>query len=32
MLDEVVLEKATIKNLEYIQKLNRKLFIREFEK
>lgn len=25
MLDEVVLEKAAIKDLEYIQKLNRKL-------
>ncbi len=32
MLDKVVLEKATIKDLEYIQKLNRKLFVREFEK
>lgn len=32
MLDEIVLEKATSKDLEYIQKLNRKLFVREFEK
>lgn len=32
MLGDVVLEKATSKDLEYIQKLNRKLFVREFEK
>ena len=32
MLDEIVIEKATIEDLEYIQKLNKKLFIREFEK
>ena len=32
MLDEVVIEKATIEDLEYIQKLNKKLFMREFEK
>ena len=32
MLDEIVIEKATIEDLEYIQKLNKKLFMREFEK
>lgn len=32
MIDDVVLKKATSKDLEYIQKLNRKLFVREFEK
>lgn len=32
MLDDVIIEKATIEDLEYIQKLNKKLFIREFEK
>ena len=32
MVGHVVLEKATSKDLEYIQKLNRKLFVREFEK
>lgn len=32
MVGDVVLEKATSKDLEYIQKLNRKLFVREFEK
>lgn len=32
MLDNVILEKVTDKDLEYIQQLNRKLFVREFEK
>lgn len=32
MIDNVVLKKATNEDLECIQKLNRKLFVREFEK
>ena len=32
MVDNVIIRKATIKDLENIQNLNKKLFIREFEK